>query len=400
MRILPKPYLDLYAGLSRIRELDQQFQAEWKRPVALWNRAADREYAQLSVETEQARADWAAVKDRMRPSRMWGWALLAFGLLFACPAFFCFNFSLGFSNRNVLTYLPLAAAALIVTTSIFFGVRFLTRAAAAERRVAQEIMKNPGIRFDPKRPRSLPNPQPPERRKVPALTELTGLWWKQLEAEAAEGRVVVQFGDQGELDLLDALKRILPNSYVTMWKLMVARNLDVDVLLLGPTGVWNLESKYFSGEVTYADGQWQQTKNYYGEGGIPVQEVKPVDPLHRQWLRERDLLYKRLDRALPDWQIDIKGGLVFTLPDVTFNIDASLPVAVGTTADWIKIIRAAPVDPAMTEERIFRMAGVLLAMSHSFEDVPVRSSVRLAETIYRQQVESLQAYVSEKGRSL
>ncbi len=396
MRTLPKQYLDLRAGLSRIRELDQRFQDEWKRPVALWNRAADREYADLLVKTEQARADWETVKSQMRSTRLWGWALVALAVLFACPAVCCFSFSLGSSNQTALTYLAPAAAVAIGAAAVFFGARLLSRAAAAENRVAREIMKNPGIRFDPKRSRSLPNPQPPERPKVPALTGLTGLWWKQLEAEAAKDRVVEQFGDRGELDLLDALKRILPNGYLAIWKLMVARSLDVDVLLLGPTGIWNLESKYFSGEVTYANGQWRQTKEWFDKGGVPVREVKQVDDLHRQWLRERDLLFKRLDQAMPDWPADIKGGLVFTLPEITYHIDPSLPVAVGTTADWIEIIRAAPVDPAMTEERIFTAAGALLSMSRSFEGGPARSSVRLAEAIYRQQVDSLQAYVTSQ----
>jgi hypothetical protein len=273
----------------------------------------------------------------------------------------------------------------------FYGIKLKRKATAAERKAASQLMQNPFIDFDPKRPRSLPNPLPPERRAVPSLTELTGLWWKEIEAAAAQDREPSNYGDIGELDLMDALNRILPNSYYAVRGLMVAGNLDIDILLLGPTGIWNLESKYFSGQVTYADGQWRRRKEWV-ENGLLQHSHEILKDLHLQWLRETDLLEKHLRTALPDLAIRIKGGLVFTLPDVSLQIGPGIPVSAGTTAAWIRKIRAEPADARLTEEILLKAADALLVISQTHKSQPYRSSVRLANAIYQEQVEMMQAY--------
>jgi hypothetical protein len=85
MRQLPKHYLHLYNGLSRIRDLNQRFQLEWKLKISRWNQAADAEYARRWTETEKAREMWDAVRNEVRPQKVIGGSLLVLALFFVCP---------------------------------------------------------------------------------------------------------------------------------------------------------------------------------------------------------------------------------------------------------------------------------------------------------------------------
>jgi hypothetical protein len=391
MRQLSKHYLHLYNGLSRIRELNQRFQLEWKSKMTRWNLAADEEYARRWTETEKAREMWDAVRNEVRPQKVIGGSLLVLALFFVCPGLCLLTTSGGFTRETYAYFLGYSLILLLGIVIAFYGIKLKRKATVAERKAASQLMQNPFIDFDPKRPRSLPNPFPPERRAVPSLTELTGLWWKEIEAAAAQDRQPSNYGDIGELDLMNALNRILPNSYYAVRGLMVASNLDIDILLLGPTGIWNLESKYFSGQVTYADGQWRRRKEWV-ENGLLQYSHEILKDLHLQWLRETDLLEKHLRTALPDLPIRIKGGLVFTLPDVSLQIGHGIPVSAGTTAAWIRKIRAEPADARLTEEILLKAADALLAISQTHKSQPYRSSVRLANAIYQEQGEIMQAY--------
>ena len=295
MHILPKHYQDLHSGLSRIHALNKRYQAEWRPFISRWNQAADQEYAHLWSEYEKAREKWTAIQDQVRPNKQWGWILLILAMLFICPGFCILPFGGDLSFDNLFFYLSTGGALLLAIGMAVYGLQLLSRANTVERQVASELLKNPLIQFDPKRPRSLPNPLPPVRRAVPFATELTGLWWKQIESETDKSQEVSKWGDLGEMDLMDELNRVLPNSYYAVRGLMVDNTLDIDILLFGPTGIWNLESKYVSGEVTYANGQWRRKKEWV-ENGIRQQKDEILKDLHSQWLRERELLDRHLGK--------------------------------------------------------------------------------------------------------
>jgi hypothetical protein len=141
-------------------------------------------------------------------------------------------------------------------------------------------------------------------------------------------------GDKGEKALLDALKSRLPNQFIALHQVMVLRNLDADVVVLGPSGIWLLESKYLSGKVICRNGEWSQEKRYYKRGGIPAKEILPWKPYDEQWLREKESVAQTIARRMPQemhWLVnEIRGGLVFTHPRVTLEIDPSCRVEYGS----------------------------------------------------------------------
>ncbi len=194
-------------------------------------------------------------------------------------------------------------------------------------------------------------------------------------------------GDKGEKVLLDSLEKRLPNSYIALQQYMLLRNLDADVVVLGPNGIWLLESKYHSGRVICRNGEWSQVKTYYGKGGIPKKETLPWDPYDGQWLREKEAVAKTITRSLPTemhWLVnEIRGGLVFTHPHVTLEIDLSCQVEYGRISDWVKKIGGSPAVPNMTTEVL--LCAVDAFLQYASEIAPEtgdRSAEQLAVDLY------------------
>ena len=127
---------------------------------------------------------------------------------------------------------------------------------------------------------------------LPDPSDLSGRWWGTVSARgpsvrrpgpALEAR---GYGDQGEEALVAYLSKSLPGDYVALRGPLVARNLDADLVVVGPTGVWVYEVKHWSGEITCRGGQWRRTKTYRERGGRLVREVQGIRPFDGQWAKE------------------------------------------------------------------------------------------------------------------
>lgn len=230
------------------------------------------------------------------------------------------------------------------------------------------------------------------RKRIQALEQkpilnLISCWWAGLAADGPAEEA--KDGDAGETDLLRRLDVQLPDSYLAIRGIPVARSLDADVLLLGPTGLWILESKFWSGQISYREGVWHRRKQYYAPGGTLMQEDEVIDKaFDRQWLREREQLEKtlslRLARRASGLTRLIKGGLVFTHPKATLAIDRSCPVECGTIAHWVRRITTAPPDPQLSAEVQLEVLDALLSFADSFEVTTSRSAVEMARSLQRQ----------------
>ncbi len=190
---------------------------------------------------------------------------------------------------------------------------------------------------------------------------ITEKWWESLQPPPLEIQVE---GDRGEKALWEALGKQLSNEYVALPRMMVLQNLDADVVVFGPGGIWLLESKYQGGRVICRNGEWSQEKRYYGRGGIPRTEVLPRDPYDEQWLQEKEAVARTIARRLPremHWLADeIRGGLVFTHSKVSLDIDPSCRVEYGSISDWVKKIGSSPAVPDITVDVLFCIVDALL----------------------------------------
>lgn len=54
----------------------------------------------------------------------------------------------------------------------------------------------------------------------------------------------------GEHDFVRQLQRVLDSSHYIIYRLQQKRSDDIDVTVVGPTGIWVFEVKYWAGSIT------------------------------------------------------------------------------------------------------------------------------------------------------
>lgn len=230
-----------------------------------------------------------------------------------------------------------------------------------------------------------PAPRPTPEPEDPADLNVTKTWLRELGGGHTTQREWVP-GDDGVDRFLDVLLD-LPDSYIVVRDLLVARSLDVDVLLAGPTGVWLFEVKHWSGQITCSYGAWKRRSEYFAKGGRRVVEEKPIEAFDKQWIREEDAVNETLRRRLPPKVRvpELAGGIVFTHPDASLDIDSSCRSAYGTPGRWVDKIRgAASVDDFLLRDRLAVM-DALFSRARRLEQRPddeASDAVALAEKVH------------------
>lgn len=224
-------------------------------------------------------------------------------------------------------------------------------------------------------------------------------WWNAIGTVSHARRV---HGDIGEEALLRQLSATLPDNYLCMRGILVARSLDADVIVIGPSGLWVFDSKYWSGTITVRNGRWARKKKYYEPGGHEAYRDDSLRPFDRQWMTERDAIQTTLARRLHAADIrsiPITGGIVFTHPDVTWDIDASCSVSYGRTADCVGwIARANAMNGgALTPDLCLAAFDALTAYARMLGAPPAQQSASalassLIDTMDRKMVQFVAQY--------
>lgn len=227
------------------------------------------------------------------------------------------------------------------------------------------------------------------------LLNVAEAWWNGLKPPPIEIR---KDGDEGEKALLEALGTRLSNRYIALHQYMVRQNLDADVLILGPNGIWLLESKFNSGTIICRNGEWTQEKYYYEPGGKQAFKRVPKRPYDKQWLAEKNSIVQTITRRLPQdmhWVIqEIRGGIVFTHNEVTLDIDRSCQVEYGLIPGWVKKITTSPVIPNLTTEILLCIVDAVLEYANQISaENGHKSAKQLAITLHTKTEAEIPAFV-------
>ncbi len=75
-------------------------------------------------------------------------------------------------------------------------------------------------------------------------------------------------GAEGERVFIQRLREICCDDYFVLARAMQRPKEDVDVILVGPKGVWVFEVKHWSGEIYWDDRGWRRKQTYHERGGI------------------------------------------------------------------------------------------------------------------------------------
>jgi len=342
MRIIEKRWLEINAGYQAALSLEARLQSDWKR----------------AIQVAQKREDLTAKAKRERTRKIAG--IIFAALLFICILFWIGIFYLPDSRAQLLVYFCVLSFPGIVS-----GIVYIFHPGST------------GSRTHPANHPSL---------------DLVEPWWKSLRPK----RYVIQTsGGRAEVDFLKSLS-FLEDNHIAIWGLLTSAKItsDTDVLLLGPTGIWVFEVKYWNGIISRRDGIWYAD---YRSGGSKTYDKSPDE----QWVAQKDEISKTIRmrlRSRPWLEGLIKGGVVFAHPNATFGQITGHKAAYGRPGAWHKRIRETkPVRNFGIEDQLQLLdALILYANRHEKEKLEIVSAREEAHQLYDNAVAALRKYVSER----
>ena len=226
----------------------------------------------------------------------------------------------------------------------------------------------PGDEAPPPRPQPVPAPALDRRNAV--TFEIAGHWWREVQADARRSDQGYAHGDEGVSLFIDALNARLSPDYFVVRDLLVRKSLDVDVLVVGPSGVWVFEVKHWSGRIVCRNGGWHRERTYYKPGGFEATDVDDIGAFDRQWQREVEAMTTTLNRRLKApvaGAATARGGLVFSHHDAHWEIDASCGAGYGPPGFWVDTLAREPPLPAFNQDEQLRVLDALFTWSRKLE---------------------------------
>lgn len=178
-----------------------------------------------------------------------------------------------------------------------------------------------------------------------------------------ERRAQVVMGFSGEHHVGQVLARELPQDYVLLNGLQLNRAAgDIDHLVVGPSGVFVLETKTMAGRITCAsDGTWTRTKIGRAGTQYPAFVGDPASQALRNVMALRNYLRSRVprlfDRGNPLW---IDGLLVFPHPRTELDT-AHSPVPALRLADVVPYICSHTPRRGLQRHEVEAIVAALLA---------------------------------------
>ncbi|HXC65188.1 MAG TPA: nuclease-related domain-containing protein, partial [bacterium] len=160
-------------------------------------------------------------------------------------------------------------------------------------------------------------------------------------------------GSDGERALANLLAKALDDDHVCLVGPLVAESLDVDLLVLGPTGLWVLDSKYHRGRVDYVGGQFVKTKTL-GDRTVE-KEFDIVGEIDREVGGVRAAL---TEPGLVPLQAQVRGIVAFTHPEIRLHtLGAPFPCLLPRQVP--SVILKAPRVRGINADAIFRVVDAL-----------------------------------------
>jgi hypothetical protein len=215
--------------------------------------------------------------------------------------------------------------------------------------------------------------------------ELLPLWREQMRLRSPSEEEVERLAAQtetwgllGEFELIRALERVVSSDTYILHGVQPKPGDDLDVVVVGPKGFWYFEVKHWNAHFIWQDGAWQVWQyDYEAQAPQPVQLQETPDA---QWTRLRDESLAHLQASAPNLMKkfpvlgNIQGGIVFSNPHATLEIDRTASFRYGTVEQWLSLYQAAPRLKDMSPGRALQLLELLLKRHQSFHpDVPRRS---------------------------
>lgn len=167
-------------------------------------------------------------------------------------------------------------------------------------------------------------------------------------------RARIEAGLRAEHRVAKTLRR-LPDGYVVVNSLALPRGGDVDHLVVGPTGIFVLETKAYTGEMVCEDGTWRRTKYGRRGGSYEGYIADPTTQTERLVGRINGLL-----RAGGCGHLRATGCIVFASDDATFD-DTGSRVPAFSARELMQAIQIYPTGTHLRYEDVQQAVDAILA---------------------------------------
>lgn len=155
-----------------------------------------------------------------------------------------------------------------------------------------------------------------------SVTALAAYEWRHRSQQGL--RNTLRAGLRGQRSTVEILLLLDHNYYLINNLRLPGRADDVDHLVVGPNGVFALETKNHRGRIFLEDGQWYQSKT--SRGGRPQPKEAIRDPT-RQLKRNIDYLRACINHTDPTLsrrvRLWIEGAVAFTHPAVSLDLQSA-----------------------------------------------------------------------------
>lgn len=187
----------------------------------------------------------------------------------------------------------------------------------------------------------------------------------------------VMAGLSGERHAGRFLASELPQDYVLINGLTLARGSgDIDHLVVGPNGVFVLETKTLAGRVVCApDGTWHRTKNGRGGGTYAAYIGDPVTQVQRNIFGVRRALWKQVPELVARTPLWIEGLVVFPHPETELETDNSRVPAILLNDTATRICAHTPRRKLQPDE-VDAIVAALLLEAQQGRSLPIRHAAQ------------------------
>ena len=291
---------DFWKGYQRILAFDELEEERVARDVERQQEAITRARAELAVPVQ------VTPTDGTRTLRIAGWLILSASsvgcLVGGLATPWLANYSFGtLPIMIVWCFLPQAiagAAALLLFSYLEQRKNLAAAKADHQRRIEAAIPK------------------------VPPARSIYEPWSERVIGCGWQGRAATT-GAPGERHLFEYLYKQLGNDFYCLSGLSLLPRSDMDIVLIGPSGVTVLDSKYWADVVAFENEEWIRLRRGNASGSQDWVRERVASPLEVQLTRECLQVAGAISDGL-GWRYEevcecVQGILVFTHPRVELH---------------------------------------------------------------------------------
>ncbi len=375
MHIIDNHKSDIVAGYRRIQSAENELQSKWRKPL-LSVYARQREvYERELMEYQNIRKEF---NRRLRLGIWMSSALLLLGLL-VLPGLLLIN-ELGDFRGPLFCFSPLLILAGLTGWAIIVVLWIWQR--------------------DQVKPISPKNPL-----KSDLFIPLLPIWKGELHG--ALPRQKPHPGATGEYHFITRLQSIVDDSYI-LYRLNLTPGEYVDIVLVGPKGVWVFKVLYLKGLIRWRDGEWSQIQSSRRLGRKSSPSVNQVvQPFDHQWQTTADIVAETLRIHAPTFSTKspdvtaIRGGLVFTHPKGRYDIPPGTPFNWGIVSFWLEKLKTVPDLVSFDEFAAMEVINALLSRHQATAKLQnLKSMNAYANAIVLDSESRIQSWISSQEKTL